>query len=206
MPPAMSAEVLMRPSAWLLTRMLLAAALEQSAVGMASPTISGRRAMRDRRPISRASAMCQRRASISPPRNDARPTMANRRPNVLSFMKIFSASEAWAVRVPWDRASPALRAVGASGAAGLTSGAARRASGVACGAGPALREADAPEGSGASACASRAAETGGAARIRRLSAGMCRMSQHDPATARANQSRRLGRFHGGGGVRRFIAF
>ena len=65
------------PSAWLLTRMLLAAALEQSAgAGMARPTISGRRAMRVRRPISSASTICHWRASISPPQKAAAPTMA----------------------------------------------------------------------------------------------------------------------------------
>ena len=93
MPPAISAEVRICPSAWLLTRMLLAAALEQSAVGMARPTISGRRAMRVRRPISSASTICHWRASISPPQKAAMPTMANSRPKVSSFMKILSASE-----------------------------------------------------------------------------------------------------------------
>ena len=48
--------------------------------------------------MTRASAMCQRRASISPPRKAAMPTMANRRPKVFILAKIFSAGVSGACR------------------------------------------------------------------------------------------------------------
>ena len=188
----MSAEVRICPSAWLLTSMLLAAALEQSAVGIARPTISGSRAIRASLPMTRASAMCQRRASISPPRKAAMPTMANRRPKVFILAKIFS--------------------VGVSGACRFMRGAA-----VSIFVGPEEVTASSPTSAsidsltGADRCIRLVGALvpfcSGFWRIM-WDSGMCSVSQQAPMTARTNHRMRLGRLHGGGRGRRprFIAF
>ena len=131
--------------------------------------------------MTRASAMCQRRASISPPRKAAMPTMANRRPKVSILAKIFSAGVSGACR--FMRGAAVLHLCRPGGSHGVF--AHIRVHSLTDGSGPCIRLV----GALVPFCS-------GFGRIM-WDSGMCSISQQAPMTARTNHRMRLGRLHGG---------
>ena len=130
-------------------------------------------------PMLRASTRYHRRASTSPPRNAATPTMPNSRPKDFALAASFSTGRSGAGRRAWPVSTGAPEPAGAL----RTFGAAFSAVGT--------------------VIPHPARSVRGAGR----ESGMCRASQQAPTTARTSHATRLGRFQGGRGLRLgFIAF